>query len=60
MCGKHSLLGKSVQYIDMSPEISASLDYASKLNRSPSFIQNLIADGEKQTEAFLQNLMLAV
>jgi NTE family protein len=46
----------TVRYIDMSPEISAPLDYASKLNRSLSFIQNLIAHGEKQTETFLQNL----
>ena len=50
----------TIRWFDMSPEIAASLDYASKLNRSPSFIQNLIADGEKQTEAFLQNLMLTV
>lgn len=46
----------TVRYIDMSPEISVLLDYASKLDRSLSFIQNLIAHGEKQTEIFLQNL----
>jgi NTE family protein len=43
-----------VRFIDMSPQMSDSLDYASKLNRSPQFIQQLMADGEKQAEAFLQ------
>lgn len=43
-----------VRFIDMSPEISASLDYASKLNRSPQFIQQLMEDGEKQAESFLR------
>ena len=45
-----------VQWIDMSPEMSASLDYASKLNRSPSFFNHLIEDGERQAEAFLRGL----
>jgi len=33
-----------------------SLDYASKLDRSPSFIQDLIADGEERARAFVQAL----
>lgn len=33
------------------------LDYASKLDRNPSFIQDLIADGERQAEAFLHDRM---
>jgi NTE family protein len=45
-----------VQWIDMSPGVSASLDYASKLNRSPSFFNHLIEDGERQAEAFLRGL----
>lgn len=43
----------TVKTIAMSPEISAELDLASKLDRSPSFIKRLIADGEKQAEVFL-------
>lgn len=31
-----------------------SLDYASKLDRSPSFIKDLIADGEERARAFMQ------
>jgi NTE family protein len=33
-----------------------SLDYASKLDRSPSFIQDLIANGEERARAFVQAL----
>ncbi len=33
-----------------------SLDYASKLDRSPSFIRDLIADGEERARDFLQAL----
>lgn len=43
----------TVKTIAMSPEISAELDLASKLDRSPSSIKRLIADGEKQAEVFL-------
>lgn len=46
-----------VRSICMSPELSESLDYDSKLDRSPELIQKLIADGEKQGEAFLQKLV---
>jgi len=44
----------TVQWIDMSPEVAASLDYASKLNRSPAFIEELITHGERQAESFLK------
>ncbi len=44
-----------IRWIDMSPELSESLDYASKLDRSPSFINMLMADGEKQAEKFLSS-----
>lgn len=50
----------TVQFIDMSPALSNSLDYASKLDRSPTFIQTLMTDGEKQAEEFLQNLEFSV
>ncbi|MGQ9871678.1 hypothetical protein [Leptodesmis sp.] len=50
----------TVQFIDMSPALSNSLDYTSKLDRSPTFIQTLMTDGEKQAEEFLQNLEITV
>ena len=43
----------AVRSIAMSAELSATLDYASKLKRDPAFITRLMADGEKQAEAFL-------
>jgi NTE family protein len=43
----------AIKTISMSPEVSAKLDLASKLDRSPSFIKWLIAEGEKQAEVFL-------
>lgn len=45
-----------VRWIEMSPEMSATLDYASKLNRDPQFIAKLIAHGEAQAEHFLAEL----
>jgi len=36
--------------------MSQSLDYASKLNRDPAFIDKLIAHGEAQAEQFLATL----
>ncbi|MFN8459695.1 MAG: patatin-like phospholipase family protein [Anaerolineae bacterium] len=44
----------AVKEISMSPDLSGELDLASKLDRSPAFIKRLMADGEKQAEAFLQ------
>lgn len=43
----------TVRTLMMSPELSESLDYASKLDRSQSFIERLMAEGEKQAEIFL-------
>lgn len=45
-----------VRWIEMSSNVSANLDYASKLNRDPSFIQMLMDDGEKQAKRFLKSL----
>lgn len=43
----------AVHSIAMSADLCATLDYASKLNRSPAFISRLMAEGERQAEAFL-------
>ncbi len=42
-----------VRWIDMSPELSATLDYASKLDRSPSFLHQLMEEGKRQAVTFL-------
>jgi predicted transcriptional regulator len=39
--------------IEMSDEISQALDFASKIDRSPSFIRKLIAHGEERVEESL-------
>lgn len=44
-----------VHVIAMSEEVSKTLDYASKLNRAPALIAKLMADGERQAEAFLES-----
>ena len=49
----------AVRSIAMSAALNATLDYASKLNRDPVFIEKLIAEGEKQAEAFLAELAFA-
>jgi NTE family protein len=41
--------------IRMSEPLAESLDYASKLDRSPAHINNLIAEGEQEATAFLNN-----
>lgn len=43
-----------LRYIEKSPEMSASLTYTSKMNRSQAFIETLFAHGEAQAEQFLQ------
>jgi NTE family protein len=43
-----------VRWIDMSPELSATLDYASKLDRSPTFLHRLMEEGERQAVTFLR------
>ncbi|MCB1906005.1 MAG: patatin-like phospholipase family protein [Rhodocyclaceae bacterium] len=40
--------------ITMSEGYAEHLDYASKLNRAPTFIAGLMADGEEQAAAFLR------
>jgi NTE family protein len=42
-----------IPMIEMSGELADSLNYESKLDRSPASIQRLIADGEKQGKQFL-------
>jgi len=45
-----------VRFIRMSAELAESLDYPSKLSRHPTHIGRLIADGEAQAGAFLDEL----
>jgi NTE family protein len=45
-----------VRFIRMSSELAESLDYPSKLSRHPAHIGRLIADGEAQAGAFLDEL----
>lgn len=49
----------AVRSITMGDELSASLDYASKLDRDPGFFARLMADGERQAEAFLASIVPA-
>ena len=42
-----------VRVIEMSPEIFQNLDFASKIDRRPSFIRKLIDHGEERTEELL-------
>ncbi|MEB3886049.1 patatin-like phospholipase family protein [Lyngbya sp. CCY1209] len=44
-----------LRMIRMSEPLAESLDYASKLDRSPAHINNLIAEGEQEATAFLNN-----
>ena len=43
-----------VRFIRMSEEVQDTLDYVSKLTRGPEHIQKLMADGEKQGRAFVE------
>jgi NTE family protein len=45
-----------VRFIRMSPELSESLDYPTKISRQPDHIARLIADGVAQAIAFLATL----
>ena len=45
-----------VRFIRMSPKLSESLDYPSKISRAPEHIARLIADGEAQAGTFLDEL----
>lgn len=44
-----------IYILQMSPQLQEKLDYASKLDRSAAFIELLMADGEGQAKAFLEN-----
>lgn len=44
-----------LRLLNMSEPLAESLDYSSKLNRNPSFIDHLLNDGETQAERFWQN-----
>jgi NTE family protein len=46
----------AVRFIRMSKELARGLDYPSKLSRIPAHIDRLIADGERQANAFLAEL----
>ena len=43
-----------IPFIEMSQELQSTLDYESKLDRSPQNIGALMADGEKQARVFLK------
>ena len=46
----------AVRFIRMSEDLQKGLDYPSKLSRQPTFIDSLIADGERQASAFLAKI----
>lgn len=48
----------TVQTITLSPALSQELDFASKLDRSQAFINRLMADGQMQAQAFLDNWLV--
>ncbi len=54
--GYDSTEGITVRFIRMSKELQEGLDYPSKLSRLPEHIERLIADGERQANAFLADL----
>ncbi len=43
-----------IPMIEMSEDLAQSLNYESKLDRSPEKIKQLIEDGEKQGKQFLE------
>lgn len=43
-----------IPFIEMSSSLQNSLNYESKLNRNPEFIQQLIEDGKQQGRQFLE------
>jgi NTE family protein len=48
-----------VRFIKMSEELQDTLDYVSKLTRGPDHIGRLMADGEKQGRAFVEQFVTA-
>ncbi|WP_373973624.1 patatin-like phospholipase family protein [Chitinibacter sp. SCUT-21] len=49
-----------IPFIEMSEEIQKTLDYESKLDRSKENIERLMADGEKQAQAFIVERIAAL
>lgn len=47
-----------VRFIRMSEKLQESLDYVSKLTRGPAHIGALIADGERQGRAFIEQYVI--
>lgn len=54
---KKQLKPIKVRFIGMSHEVGDNLDYVSKLDRDPAFINMLIEDGEKQAQLFWDEMM---
>lgn len=52
---KHNLKLVDIYIIEMSPSLQERLDYASKLDRNKRYIKMLMADGERQGRAFLED-----
>ncbi|MBE9610581.1 patatin-like phospholipase family protein [Chitinilyticum piscinae] len=50
----------TIPFIEMSAELTHTLDYESKLDRSPENLGKLMADGRKQASAFLTQRRKAV
>ncbi len=46
----------TVRIVRMSDELTATLDYVSKLSREPDLIKRLMRDGEQQAATFLNSL----
>ncbi|MCW3480390.1 patatin-like phospholipase family protein [Neisseriaceae bacterium JH1-16] len=49
-----------IPFIEMSESLQQTLDYESKLDRSPENVQRLIDDGERQATAFLEGRLAAL
>ena len=45
-----------IRFIKISEDIQRTLDYSSKLSRSPQLIDGLIAEGKAQAEQFMATL----
>jgi NTE family protein len=46
----------TVRFVHISPELQSTLDYVSKLSRQPAKIYELIEEGKKQGQNFLESL----
>ena len=52
---RHGIKQIDIYQIGMSPELSDTLDYPSKLDRSNTYINRLINDGQTRVNAFLKD-----